>query len=92
MINGELHELRETIIRVGHRTLGHASGEKTYYYLKDYFYWPSMRKDTIDYCKQCDTYQQTTFSTQAPQVLARPLPIPHQPFTHIAMHFLSLPP
>ena len=92
MIDGELHELRETIIRGGHRTLGHASGEKTYYYLKDYFYWPSMRKDTMDYCKQCDTCQQTTFSTQAPQGLARPLPIPHQPFTHIAMDFLSLPP
>ena len=43
MIDGELHELRETIIRGEHRTLGHASGEKTYYYLKDYFYWPSMR-------------------------------------------------
>ena len=37
MIDGELHELRETIIRGGHRTLGYASGEKTYYYLKDYF-------------------------------------------------------
>ena len=24
MIDGELHELRETIIRGGHRTLGHA--------------------------------------------------------------------
>ena len=43
IIDGELHELRETIIRGGHRTLGHASGEKTCYYLKDYFYWPSMR-------------------------------------------------
>ena len=92
MIDGQLHELRETIIRGGHRTLGHASGEKTYYYLKDYFYWPSIRKDTMDYCKQCDTCQRTTFSTQAPQGLARPLPIPHQPFTHIAMDFLSLPP
>ena len=75
MIDGELHELRETIIREGHRTLGHASGEKTYYYLKDCYYWPSMRKDTIDYRKQCDTCQQTTFSTQVPHGLARPLPI-----------------
>ena len=92
MIDGELHELRETIIGGGHRALGHASGEKTYYNLKDYFYWPSMRKDTMDYCKQCDTCQRTTFSTQAPPGLARRLPIPHQPFTHIAMDFLSLPP
>ena len=46
----------------------------------------------MGYCKQCDTCQRTTFSTQAPQGLGRPLPIPHQPFTHIAMDFLSLPP
>ena len=92
MIDGELHKLRETMMRGGHRTLGHASGEKSYYYLKDHFYCASMRKDIIDYCKQCDTCQRTTFSTQAPQGLARPLPIPHQPFTHIAMDFLSLPP
>ena len=66
MIDGEQHELRETMRRGGHRTLGHASGEKTYYYLKDYFYMPCMRKNTMDYCKQCDTCQRTTFSTQAP--------------------------
>ena len=46
----------------------------------------------MDYCNQCDTCQRITFSTQAPQGLARPLPIPHQPFTHIAIDFLSLPP
>ena len=90
IIDGELHELREKIIRGGHRTSGQASGEQTYYYVKDYFYWPLMGKDTIDYCKQCDTCQRTTFSTQALQWLARPLPIPHQLFTHIAIDFLSL--
>ena len=92
MIDGELHELRETIIREGYRTLGHASGETTHYYAKDYLYWPSVRKDTMDYCKQCNTCQRTTFSTQGSQGLARPLPIPHQPFMQIAMDFLSLPP
>ena len=92
MINGELQELQETIIRRGYRNLGHTLGQKTYYYLKDYSYWPYMRKDTMDDCKQCDTFQRTTFSTQAPQGLAWPLPIPHQPFTHIAMDVRSLPP
>ena len=90
MTDGELHELRETIIRGGHTALSHASGELTYYYLKDYFYWPSMRKNTMDCCKQCNTCQRKTLSTQAPQGLAGPIPIPDQPFTHIAMNFLSL--
>ena len=61
MIDNELHELRETIIREAYRTLGHASGEKTYFYLKDYFYWPSMRKDTMDYCRQCDISVKTIY-------------------------------
>ena len=51
-----------------------------------------MRKDTMDYCKQCDTCQRTTFSTQAQQGPAKPLPIPQQLFTHIDMDFLSPPP
>ena len=46
----------------------------------------------MDYCRQCDTCQRTTFCTQAPQGLARPLPIPHLPFTYIFTDFLSLPP
>src|SRR6266576_1924155 len=51
-----------------------------------------MRIDTMEYCKQCDTCQRTKFSTTAPQGLARPLPVPQKPFTHISMDFLSMPP
>lgn len=50
-----------------------------------------MRKVTYDYCRQCDTCQHTKYSTTAPQV-ARPLRLPHLPFRHLAMYFLSLPP
>ena len=69
-IDDEVLELREIIIKKAQSTLGHASGEKTYSYLQDYFYWPTMREDSIDYCRQCDTCQHTTYATQAPQGLA----------------------
>ena len=46
----------------------------------------------MDYYRQCDTCQRTTFSTQAPKGLAKPFPIPHLPLTHICMDFISLPP
>src|SRR4029077_16786087 len=91
-IDNYIVDLRERIIQNAHRTLQHASGEKTFEYLKVYFFWPKMRKDIMDYCKQCDTCQHTLFSTQAPQGLAHPLPIPQRPFTHISMDFVSLPP
>ena len=50
-----------------------------------------MGKDTMDFCKQCDTCQHTMFPTQAPYGLAKPLPIPTKPFTHISMDFLTVP-
>ena len=46
----------------------------------------------MHHCRQCNTCQRTTLLTQVPQGLARPLPIPHLPFTYISMEVLSLPP
>jgi hypothetical protein len=91
-IDGKIQEIRETIINRGHDVLKHASAEKTYQYLKEFYFWPSMRKDTYEYCQQCDNCQHTKYATTAPQGLAHPLPVPHLPFTHLAMDFLSLPP
>ena len=68
------------------------SGEKTYNYMMDYVFCPKMRKDTYDYCQQCDTCQHTRYTTQLPQGLARPLLIPQKTFTHLSMDFLALPP
>ena len=92
IIDGKVHEIRETIINQGYNVLKHASAAKTYHYLKEFYFWSSMRKDTYDYCIQCDTCQHTKYSTTALQGLARPLPVLHLPFRHLAMDFLSLPP
>ena len=91
-IHEKIVELRNLILESAHKTLGHGSGEKTYQYLKDYYFLPSIGKDAIDYCKQCDTCQHTMFSTQAHYGLAKPLPVPTRPFTHLSMDFLELPP
>src|SRR4029077_21223514 len=80
-----VQELRETLIQQAHTTLNHMSGDKTYNYLTNYYFWPTMRKDTIEYCQQCDTCQRAKFRTTAPQGLARPLPAPLKPFFYIAM-------
>ena len=90
-INEHIYELKETILDNTHTTIGHGSGEKTYQYLRDFYYWPTMHKDTMDFCKQCDTCQHTMLPTQSLYGLAKPLPIPMKPFTHISMDFLSLP-
>ena len=90
--DGTITELREKLLYSAHTTLGHMSGKKTYNYMMDYFFWPKMRKDTYNYCQQCDTCQNTRYTTQLPQGLARILPIPQKTFTHLSMDFLALPP
>ena len=49
--DGTIIGLRETLIQNAHTTLGHMSGHKTYDYLTDYVYRPTMRKDTMEYCQ-----------------------------------------
>ena len=91
-INENIIELRNLVLESAHETLGHGSGEKTYQYLKNYYFGPSMRKDAIHYYNQCDTCQYTMFSIQASYGLAKPLPIPMRLFTHLSIDFLELPP
>jgi len=74
-----------------HKSLGHASYNKTYHALASHFYWPNMVKDTFEYCHTCQICQLTKQSTQWPYGLLKPLPILESPFMHISMDFLFLP-
>ena len=84
--------LREALLKNAHTLLGHPGTQKQYEYLSEYFHWPRMYMDSFDYCRQCDSCQHTKTSTQLPQSFAKPLSLPNQPFSHLSMDFLSLPP
>ncbi|KAI2658160.1 Transposon Tf2-6 polyprotein [Labeo rohita] len=72
---------------------GHPGIEATVHLLRNRFWWPSLRSDTITFIKQCATCNTSKTSHQLPAGLLQPLPIPKRPWSHIALDFVTdLPP
>ncbi|KAL0177558.1 hypothetical protein M9458_026452, partial [Cirrhinus mrigala] len=72
---------------------GHPGIEATVHLLRNRFWWPSLRSDTIVFIKQCVTCNTSKTSHQLPAGLLQPLPIPKRPWSHIALDFVTdLPP
>ena len=54
---------------------------------------PSMAADTREFVAACSVCARSKASHQAPARLLRPLPIPHRPWSHVAVDFITgLPP
>ncbi|OMO52725.1 Integrase, catalytic core [Corchorus capsularis] len=71
--------------------MGHFGVDRTYDILHEHFFWPKMRHDVGKYVASCIVCLQAK-STSKPHGLYTPLPIPHEPWTHISMDFvLGLP-
>ena len=71
--------------------MGHFGVDRTYEILHEHFFWPKMRYDVGKHVSSCITCLQAK-STSKPHGLYTPLPIPHEPWTHISMDFvLGLP-
>jgi len=85
--------LREAVISHAHRTLGHLGPAKTLAYIRRFFWWKTMHKDTFDYCKSCEPCSRGKSSSAAPFGLLHPNEIPRRPWNVVAMDFVvSLPP
>jgi Integrase zinc binding domain len=84
------HRLTETIIDHGHTSLGHLGMEKTEYYIACFYWWPTMSKDILTFCKSCGQCQVAKDSTQKPKGLLHSLPIPTRPWESISMDFIGL--
>ncbi|KAK5881428.1 hypothetical protein CesoFtcFv8_022227 [Champsocephalus esox] len=60
--------------------------------IRQRFWWPTMSADTKEYVSACSVCARSKASHQAPGFL-RPLPIPHRPWSHIEVDFVTgLPP
>jgi RNase H-like domain found in reverse transcriptase/Integrase zinc binding domain len=47
------HRLTKSIIDHGHTSLGHLGPNKTEHYLARFYWWPTMSKDILNFCKSC---------------------------------------
>ncbi len=68
---------------------GHPGISATIQLLQNRFWWPTLRKDTITQVRQCQVCQTQKPSRQLPAGLLQPLPIPHRPWSHIAIDFIT---
>ncbi len=68
---------------------GHPGISATIQLLQNRFWWPTLRKDTITQVHQCQVCQTQKPSRQLPAGLLQPLPIPHRPWSHIAIDFIT---
>ncbi len=84
-------ELRKRTIDQVHTALssGHPGINATIQLLQNRFWWPTLRGDTITQVRQCQVCQTQKPSRQLPAGLLQPLPIPHCPWSHIAIDFIT---
>ena len=68
---------------------GHSGYVKTLHRVKQDFYWPGMRKDLMQYIKECDVCQQVKHENCKPARLLQPLPIPSKLWLAVSMDFIE---
>jgi hypothetical protein len=81
--------LRRIIINSSHKAVGHQSSEKSYIIARQNFYWPSMKRDFDEFCRECLECQRTKHLTTKPPGEPHILDIPLQPWESIAIDFLG---
>ena len=83
-------QCRKTVLHLAHTIplAGHIGRDKTTRRIPQWFYWPTVYKDTADYCRSCAEYQKSRDlrMQRAPLV---PLPIIKEPFERIAMDIVG---
>lgn len=81
-------DLRGQLIQWIHSTpsSGHPGILRTITLVRNWFWWPS---DVSSYVKCCSVCSQTKDSILPPAGLLQPLTIPHRPWSHIAVDFIT---
>lgn len=83
--------LKSEVLQWGHssKLVGHPGADRTLEFIKRRFWWPKMTADVRGFVAACQTCSRQKSSNQRPSGLLHPLPIPHRPWSHISMDFIS---
>ena len=81
---------RSTILHLAHTIplAGHMGRDKTAQRILQRFYWPTVYKDTADYCRSCAECQKSR-QQKVKRAPLMPLPIIGEPFARIAMDIVG---
>ncbi|KAL0325067.1 UNVERIFIED_CONTAM: Transposon Tf2-11 polyprotein [Sesamum radiatum] len=85
-----VEELRMEIMHEAHYTpyAMHPSSTKMYRDLRRYYWWPTMKKDVVEFVARCLTFQQVKAEHQAPAGKLHPLSVPEWKWEKITMDFI----
>uniref|UniRef100_A0AAQ4QYC0 Gypsy retrotransposon integrase-like protein 1 n=1 Tax=Gasterosteus aculeatus aculeatus TaxID=481459 RepID=A0AAQ4QYC0_GASAC len=87
--------MRPAVLEWGHasKLTCHPGVARTMSFLRRRFWWPAMGEDVRMYVAACPVCAQNKGSNRPSVGLLRPLPIPHRPWSHLAVDFVTgLPP
>ena len=88
-------ESRAQVHQWGHASQlsGHPGNYRTLTFIQRKFWWSEMREDIASFVAACSVCAQAKVPHQSPQGLLHQLPIPHCPWSYIALDFVTgLPP
>ncbi len=87
--------VRARVLQWGHDSplTCHPGIARTLDFLQQRFWWPSIKEDVRSFVEACPVCCQGKSGRQLPLGLLHPLPIPHRPWSHIPLDFITgLPP
>ena len=83
--------VRSQVIHWAHTSLltCHPGVKRTIFMIKQRFWWPAMEKQVAEYVAACTVCARNKTSKQAQMGLLQPLPVPHRPWSHLSMDFVT---
>jgi hypothetical protein len=83
--------LKREVLQEAHesRFATHPGSTKMYRDLKDFYWWPNMKKEVAEYVAKCGICQQVKVEHQKPARFLQPLLIPEWKWENITMDFVS---
>jgi hypothetical protein len=86
-----VRELKLAILKEMHNVayVGHPGYQKTVVAVKSHYFWPSMKKEIVEYIARCMECQKVKAEHRHPTGLLQPLPIPEWKWDVVTMDFIT---
>lgn len=82
-------EVITSILVQAHKVVGHFGEQCTADYIRRWYWWPRLAKDTQEFCWSCQFCHWAKISNSKPQGKLHQLPIPVKPWDSIEMDFIG---
>jgi hypothetical protein len=90
LLVSKVTDVRESLFRLAHDSLGHFGADKSYASLRDSYYWPGMHRDLERaYIPGCIECQRNKDNTKSPSGPLHPLPVPDARGSSVAVDFVG---